>query len=144
MSADRVGARHDGLVPRAAGWSWISGVRHSCAVSWFLDDLAAKAAERERLGLTRRLAARQGDDLLDLAGSDYLGLVNHPDVIAGAAEAARSYGGGAGASRLVTGTLPIHDHLESALAQLLQAESALVFSTGYHANLGAVTAMTTR
>jgi len=106
-----------------------------------LDDLAAKAAERERLGLTRRLVARQGDDLIDLAGNDYLGLTSRPDVIFGATTAARAYGGGAGASRLVTGTLPIHDQLESALADLLEADSALVFSTGYHANLGAVTAL---
>jgi 8-amino-7-oxononanoate synthase len=111
-------------------------------VSWFLDDLAVKAAERERAGLTRRLVARQSDDLLDLAGNDYLGLVNSPDVIFGATSAAQSYGGGAGASRLVTGTLPIHDQLEEALAELLEADSALVFSTGYHANLGAVTALT--
>jgi len=110
-------------------------------VNWFLDDLAAKAAERERLGLTRRLVARQNEDLLDLAGNDYLGLTNRPEVIFGATSAARTYGGGAGASRLVTGTLPIHDQLEGALAGLLQADSALAFSTGYHANLGAVTAL---
>ena len=117
------------------------GMRHPCPVSWFLDDLAAKAAERERLGLTRRLVAREADDLLDLAGNDYLGLINHPDVISVAATAARTYGGGAGASRLVTGTLPIHDQLESALAGLLETDSALAFSTGYQANLGAVTAL---
>jgi len=110
-------------------------------VSWFLDDLTAKAAERERAGLTRRLVTRSGDDLLDLAGNDYLGLLTSPEVILGAATAARTYGGGAGASRLVTGTLPIHEQLESALAELLQSPSALVFSTGYHANLGAVTAL---
>lgn len=110
-------------------------------MSWFLDDLAAKAAVRERAGLTRRLATRTGDDLLDLAGNDYLGLTRNADVILGATAAARSYGGGAGASRLVTGTLPVHDQLESALAHLLETGSALVFSTGYHANLGAVTAL---
>lgn len=111
-------------------------------MSWFLDDLAAKAAERERAGLTRRLATRDGDALLDLAGNDYLGLTNHADVILGATTAARAYGGGAGASRLVSGTLPVHDQLEGALAELLESGSALVFSTGYHANLGAVTALT--
>jgi 8-amino-7-oxononanoate synthase len=110
-------------------------------VSWFMDDLAAKATERERAGLTRRLVTRTGEDLLDLAGNDYLGLTKNADVILGATTAARSYGGGAGASRLVTGTLPVHDQLESALAELLEAGSALVFSTGYHANLGAVTAL---
>ena len=110
-------------------------------MSWFLEDLAAKAAERERAGLTRRLVARHGDGLLDLASNDYLGLARNAAVILGATTAARSYGGGAGASRLVTGTLPVHDQLEGALAELLEAGSALVFSTGYHANLGAVTAL---
>src|ERR1035437_7517315 len=75
-------------------------------MSWFLDDLAAKAAERERAGLTRRLATRDGDALLDLAGNDYLGLTTNADVILGATAATRRYGSGAGASRLVTGTLP--------------------------------------
>jgi len=116
-------------------------IRQHGPVSWFLDDLAAKAAERERLGLTRRLVTRQRDGLLDLAGNDYLGLSGSPDVIAGAQAAARTYGGGAGASRLVTGTLPIHDQLESALAGLLETDSALAFSTGYQANLGAVTGL---
>src|ERR1019366_6685741 len=50
-------------------------------VSWFLDDLAAKAAERERAGLTRRLVARHGDALLDLASNDYLGLTHNAGVI---------------------------------------------------------------
>ena len=84
-------------------------------MSWFLDDLAAKAAERERAGLTRHLVTRVGDALLDLAGNDYLGLTTNADVILGATAAARRYGGGAGASRLVTGTLPVHDQLEEAL-----------------------------
>jgi 8-amino-7-oxononanoate synthase len=110
-------------------------------VNWFLNDLETKAVERERAGLTRRLVAREGDALLDLAGNDYLGLTTDAAVIAGATTAARRYGGGAGASRLVTGTLPVHEQLESALAELLEAGSALVFSTGYHANLGAVTAL---
>ena len=110
-------------------------------MSRFLDDLVAKAAARERAGLTRRLVARHSDTLLDLASNDYLGLATNADVILGATTAARAYGAGAGASRLVTGTLPVHDHLETALARLLEADSALVFSTGYHANLGAVTAL---
>ena len=70
------------------------------------------------------------------------GCCAHPDVIAGAVAAAQAYGGGAGASRLVTGTLALHEELELGLARLLQADSALVFSTGYAANLGAVTALT--
>jgi len=114
-------------------------------MSRFLDGLAAKAAERERLGLTRRLVSHTPTGergLLDLAGNDYLGLLHRHDVVASAVAAARQYGGGAGASRLVTGSLAIHDRLEEQLAALMGAASALVFSSGYHANLGAVTALT--
>lgn len=80
--------------------------------------------------------------LTDLAGNDYLGLRTHPAVIEGAVSAARAHGGGAGASRLVSGTLAIHADLESALARLVGAPAALVCSTGYAANLSAVTALT--
>src|SRR5690349_7956427 len=120
-------------------------------MSRFLDHLAAHAAERERRGLTRHLVPRRPDaaattdttaEPLDLAGNDYLGLLRRPDIVAGAVAAAQAYGGGAGASRLVTGTLALHEELELGLARLLQADSALVFSTGYAANLGAVTALT--
>jgi 8-amino-7-oxononanoate synthase len=97
---------------------------------------------RERAGLTRRLVARTPDAIaLDLAGNDYLGLSRHPRVVAGAVAATRAYGAGAGASRLVTGTLDLHERLEHALASFTGAESALVFSTGYHANLAVVTAL---
>ncbi|WP_040159181.1 aminotransferase class I/II-fold pyridoxal phosphate-dependent enzyme [Mobilicoccus massiliensis] len=112
----------------------------------FLD---AHEERRARLGLERHLVARagtaaseSGTALLDLAGNDYLGLLTHPAVIDGAVAAARAYGGGAGASRLVTGHLDLHDHLERALADHLEAPAALVFSTGYHANLAALSALT--
>jgi 8-amino-7-oxononanoate synthase len=80
--------------------------------------------------------------LLDLAGNDYLGLSRHPEVIAGGVDAARQHGSGARASRLVSGTLPIHDELELALAALVGPPSALAFSSGYLANVGAITALT--
>ena len=86
--------------------------------------------------------ANKSEDLLDLAGNDYLGLRQHPAVVAGAVAAAETYGGGAGASRLVTGTLPLHEELEQALAAFTGFPEALVFSTGYHANLSAVSALT--
>jgi len=80
-----------------------------------LDWIRAAAASREAAGLTRRLTTTKAGDGLDLAGNDYLGLRTHPAVIAGAVAAAETYGAGAGASRLVSGTLHIHDELESAL-----------------------------
>ncbi|MGH8868134.1 MAG: 8-amino-7-oxononanoate synthase, partial [Actinomycetes bacterium] len=78
---------------------------------------------------------------LDLAGNDYLGLASDPRVVAAAAEAARVWGAGATASRLVTGTTQAHADLEAALAAFCGHESALVFSSGYLANLGVVAAL---
>jgi 8-amino-7-oxononanoate synthase len=104
--------------------------------------LAAQAAEREARGLTRRLVeADRGEPLLDLAGNDYLGLARDPRVVAGAVAAAQAYGAGAGASRLVSGTLSVHTELEQAMASFTGFGSALVFSTGYHANLSVVQAL---
>ncbi|AKT50485.1 8-amino-7-oxononanoate synthase [Arsenicicoccus sp. oral taxon 190] len=106
-----------------------------------LRHLAAQDDRRESLGLTRRLRARDGERLVDLAGNDYLGLLRHPRVRLGATDAVDTYGGGAGASRLVSGTLAIHDRLEQELAELTGAATGLALSTGYHANLAAVTAL---
>ncbi|GAA4404155.1 8-amino-7-oxononanoate synthase [Fodinibacter luteus] len=106
-----------------------------------LDWIRQAAATREDAGLTRRLATTKHGDGLDLAGNDYLGLRTHPAVVAGAVAAAETYGGGAGASRLVTGTLDVHDELEAALAALTGAPSALVLSTGYAANLAVLTTL---
>ncbi|MCW2857153.1 MAG: 8-amino-7-oxononanoate synthase [Marmoricola sp.] len=104
--------------------------------------LRRRASERDRLGLTRRLHdADRGDPLLDLAGNDYLGLARHPLVIESAVAAARRFGAGAGASRLVSGTLSVHTELEDELAGFLGFEAALVCSTGYHANLATVQAV---
>jgi 8-amino-7-oxononanoate synthase len=103
--------------------------------------LAAQAAERAERGLVRRLVHSDRESLLDLAGNDYLGLARNPRVVAGAVAAARSYGAGAGASRLVSGTLSIHTELERAMAEFTGFPSALAFSTGYHANLSVVQAL---
>ena len=102
------------------------------------------AAEREAAGLRRRLAPRgagsQGG-VLDLASNDYLGMNGDPRLAAAAAEAARTWGTGATGSRLVTGTTELHERLERDLAAFAGAPSALVFSSGYLANLAAVTAL---
>lgn len=111
-------------------------------MSRFEDWLETAARERQDAGLTRRLVTtRPDDEVIDLAGNDYLGLSRDPRVIAGAVDAARSSGAGAGASRLVTGTLPVHDQLERSLAGFTGFPTALVFSTGYHANLSVVSAL---
>jgi len=109
------------------------------------DWLAEQAAARDQAGLTRTLLPRASDDtVIDLAGNDYLGLARHREVRAAAAAAAEEWGGGARASRLVTGTLALHTRLETALAEFMQQPAALVLSTGYHANLSVVTALADR
>ncbi|MGW3459452.1 8-amino-7-oxononanoate synthase [Streptomyces olivaceoviridis] len=101
-----------------------------------------EARARRRAGLVRTLRPRPADTpLLDLASNDYLGLTRHPEVVEGAAEAARTWGGGSTGSRLVTGTTALHTELERALAAFCGFEAALVFSSGYAANLAAVTAL---
>ncbi|MGA5702607.1 8-amino-7-oxononanoate synthase [Peterkaempfera bronchialis] len=107
------------------------------------DWLDRRAALRARAGLTRTLRSRPADDpVLDLASNDYLGLVRHPRVTRAAADAALRWGGGATGSRLVTGTTELHTELERELADFCGAEAALVLSSGYAANLAALTALT--
>ncbi|MDX6361861.1 MAG: 8-amino-7-oxononanoate synthase [Streptomyces sp.] len=101
-----------------------------------------QAHQRRRAGLVRTLRPRPADSpLLDLASNDYLGLARHPEITGAAAEAAHRWGGGATGSRLVTGTTELHGELERELAGFCGFESALVFSSGYAANLAAVTAL---
>ncbi|KOT37616.1 8-amino-7-oxononanoate synthase [Streptomyces caelestis] len=101
-----------------------------------------QAELRRRAGLVRALRPRAADTpLLDLASNDYLGLARHPEVTEGAARAARTWGGGSTGSRLVTGTTELHAELERELAGFCGFEAALVFSSGYAANLAAVTAL---
>lgn len=101
-----------------------------------------QARARHRAGLVRTLRPRPADSpLLDLAGNDYLGLARHPEVTEAAASAARTWGAGATGSRLVSGSTELHAELERELAEFCGFESALVFSSGYAANLAAVTAL---
>lgn len=104
-----------------------------------LDWLDAAAAARARAGLERTLRPRgTASSVLDLASNDYLGLSRHPEVLAGARAGVDAWGAGATGSRLVTGTTEAHELLEAELAAFLGHQSALVFSSGYLANLGAV------
>lgn len=104
--------------------------------------LDANAARRRAAGLRRELRPRAAAEPgLDLAGNDYLGLATDPRVIAGAVDAARVWGAGSTGSRLVTGTTALHVTLEDELAAFCRAEAALVFSSGYAANLGVLTAL---
>lgn len=99
-------------------------------------------AERQRSGLRRSLRPRAAvSDAVDLASNDYLGLSRHPAVIEAGVRALRTWGAGSTGSRLVTGDTELHQEFEEALAEFTGAESALVFSSGYTANLGAVAAL---
>lgn len=108
---------------------------------WVDDQLAALQAQG-RWRVHRRLDAKGPTGTLDgrtvttFASNDYLGLSAHPAVVAAARDAAERWGTGATASRLVVGNRPVHDELEAALADWKGAEAALVFPTGYQANLG--------
>lgn len=82
-----------------------------------------------------------GRDLLLLASGDYLGLAADARVMAGAARALAAFGAGCGGSRLTTGTLPPHGRLEKALAAFGGSEAALLFSSGYAANVGLLPAL---
>jgi 8-amino-7-oxononanoate synthase len=107
-----------------------------------LAPLRMRAAERETTGMRRVLRPRPAHDgLLDLASNDYLGLARDSRVTAAAAAAAVRWGAGATGSRLVTGSTELHASLERDLASFVGAEAGLVFSSGYLANLGALTAL---
>lgn len=101
-----------------------------------------EARRRAEAGLVRTLRPRAAEsELLDLASNDYLGLTRRPEVTEAAAEAARRWGAGSTGSRLVTGTTRLHTRLERELADFCGFEAALVFSSGYTANLAALTAL---
>ena len=82
-----------------------------------------------------------GRDLLQFCSNDYLGLANHPKLIAAMQDTAAQFGVGGGASHLVCGHSELHHQLEERLAKITGRERALLFSTGYMANLGTVTAL---
>jgi 8-amino-7-oxononanoate synthase len=104
--------------------------------------LEPHAAGRRAAGLRRQLRPRAaGERLLDLASNDYLGLATDPRVVDGAVRAARAWGAGSTGSRLVTGSTALHAELEAELAAFCGADAALVFSSGYAANLGVLTAL---
>jgi glycine C-acetyltransferase/8-amino-7-oxononanoate synthase len=114
-------------------------------------EIEARLDELRSLGLHRRTRLVSGPQgphvLLDgkpvlmLCSNNYLGLADHPAVRQAAADAAMRWGVGAGASRLVSGTMTIHRRLEERLADFKRRESALVFGSGYLANAGCISAL---
>jgi len=119
-----------------------------------LDWLPGALADLEDRDLLRVLTYCQGAPApevdidgvphLLLASNNYLGLADDPAVVAGARAALERYGAGAGASRLVTGSLDLHRRLEERIAALKRCEDALVFPTGFQANVGTIPALVGR
>lgn len=116
-----------------------------------LDDLSAELAERTSAGLRRQRRVIEGPQtaevvvngkrLLSFASNDYLGLANHPRLISAMQQATQAVGVGSGASHLITGHHALHEELEQALARFVGLPAALLFSTGYMANMGVVAAL---
>jgi 8-amino-7-oxononanoate synthase len=115
------------------------------------EEIEERLAELERRGLSRRLRLVSGPQgptvLLDgkpvllLCSNNYLGLADHPRVREAAAAAAMRWGVGAGASRLISGTMTVHRRLEERLAAFTGRQSCLLFGSGYLANLGVIGAL---
>src|SRR5581483_9502839 len=116
-----------------------------------MSEIAERLEELERLGLSRRLrmisgpqgptVVLDGKPVLLLCSNNYLGLADHPRVREAAADAAMRWGVGAGASRLVSGSMTIHRRLEERLAAFEGARAALLFGSGYLANTGVVSSL---
>ena len=117
-----------------------------------VDDFAfEELAGRRAAGLMRHLrqiggaqdcwVTVDGHRALLLCSNNYLGLANHPALREAACKAAADFGVGAGASRLVSGSMRLHHALEEQLAAFKGSEAALLFNSGYQANIGAITAL---
>jgi 8-amino-7-oxononanoate synthase len=114
-------------------------------------EIHERLQELKELGLYRRMrmisgpqgprVVLDGKPVLLLCSNNYLGLADHPRVREAAADAAMRWGVGAGASRLVSGTMTVHRRLEERLADFKRAQAALLFGSGYLANIGVITAL---
>lgn len=90
-----------------------------------------------------RIRLPDGRDVINFASNDYLGLAQHPLLVEAAHRALDEYGVGSGASRLVTGTHPLHEKLEAQVADLKHTEQALTFTAGYTVSVGVIPALMT-
>ncbi len=112
-----------------------------------LERLRARGLRRARVTRSERAFPAielEGRKLVNFAANDYLGLAAEPRVAEALAEGARRWGAGAGAAHLLSGHTRAHAEFEEALADFLGCEAALLFSTGYMANLGVVGALAGR
>jgi 8-amino-7-oxononanoate synthase len=120
---------------------------HLSALAAELAGLEADGLRRSRRTLQTAQGARvavEGREYVSFCSNDYLGLASHPELVEAACEGARAFGVGAGASHLVLGHARAHDELEAALARFTRQPAALLFSSGYMANLGLITVLAGR
>ncbi|HNV86440.1 MAG TPA: 8-amino-7-oxononanoate synthase [Candidatus Omnitrophota bacterium] len=116
--------------------------KNEASSSVFWDGLRAELEEAREGNLYRSLrVAGSGSGLLNFSDNDYLGLAHDPRIVQAFELASHQYGVGAGASRLISGTSLLHEQLEKGIAEFKKTERALVFGSGYLANLGAVSAL---
>jgi 8-amino-7-oxononanoate synthase len=113
-------------------YHWIDGALATIhQAHWYRSTAAIEQASGSQIMVA-------GQPLINFAGNDYLSLANDPRLQLAATQAIDTYGTGSTGSRLVTGHRPLHQELERSIAQLHQTAAALVFSSGYLANLGTI------
>ncbi len=109
-----------------------------------LEEIRNRGLLRSTRLVSGRQAARvtcNGHDVLMLCSNNYLGLADHPALAAASMQAVEQYGTSSGASRLVSGTMDLHERLERAVASYKKSETALVFNSGHAANTGIIPAL---
>jgi 8-amino-7-oxononanoate synthase len=112
-----------------------------------LEDIRSRGLLRSTRMISGRQSARvtcNGRDVLLLCSNNYLGLADHPALAAASIAAIEQYGTSSGASRLVSGTMELHERLEDAVASFKKSERALVFNSGHAANTGIIPALVGR
>ena len=111
-----------------------------------VDFISKELEALQDAGLYRRLRRVEGDqgatltldgrEVINFSSNNYLGIANHPALAAAAKVAIDLYGCGSGASRLISGNMTLHEELEATLAKFKNTEAALVFNSGFQANIG--------
>lgn len=119
------------LFERCRSWTRVDEVKAAGLYPYFVPISGSEGTEVQIDGRT----------LVMLGSNNYLGLTHDPRVLDAAEKAARQYGSGCTGSRFLNGNLDIHEDLERDLAQLVGKEAALVFSTGFHVNLGVISSL---
>ncbi len=141
----RVGCAHR----KISAISEMVGIAHP--TDKMMDFIEQELSQLNDAGLCRHLSLIEGPqgprvkingtEVILLCSNNYLGLANHPKIKQAAIKAIEKYGFGSGASRLVSGNMELHAELEQRLARFKGAEAALVFNSGYHANIGIISAL---